>query len=504
MRHGARWRGLVPAALLVLLVPAVSVAQPAGLDRDLSGLDDEQEQIERELDQARVREGTAREQLDEITRELELAEAVEADTRAQLEQAEARLASATANAEAARTRLVEVTAALESAEAELDARRAQLDARVRAAFKYGGASFLEAFVGTQDIADFLNSNTYVASVLDGDKQLIADVTELLAAVEAQRAEALQLREEADREAAAAEQATAEIDAALAELEMLAATIRDRRVEQQQAMDALASDRSSLEDHLAGLEAESRRIESQLAAIARQQAQEEARQQAEAEAQRRAEQERIAAERRAAEEERRAEQERLEREAADACGNATAAAREALGDPEADVSQDPAVVDACGEVEQLPEPEVEEPAPSEPPPASGSDGAWVRPVPGAVTSPFGPRWGRNHNGVDLRGSVGTTVVASRPGTVVHVVSSCHPTNSFGCGGGFGNYVLVSHRGGMATIYAHLSSVSVGVGSQVASGQTVGAVGNSGSSYGAHLHFEVREGGAARNPCSYIRC
>jgi murein DD-endopeptidase MepM/ murein hydrolase activator NlpD len=101
-------------------------------------------------------------------------------------------------------------------------------------------------------------------------------------------------------------------------------------------------------------------------------------------------------------------------------------------------------------------------------------------------------------------VGTTVVASRGGTVVGVTSSCHPTSSFGCGGGFGNHVVISHDGGMGTVSAHLSSVSVGVGQQVGAGQPIGAVGNSGNSYGAHLHFEVREAGTPRDPCGYIAC
>ena len=73
-----------------------------------------------------------------------------------------------------------------------------------------------------------------------------------------------------------------------------------------------------------------------------------------------------------------------------------------------------------------------------------------------------------------------------------------------GGGFGNYVTVAHADGMATIYAHLSSVSVGTGQQVAAGTTIGGVGNSGNSYGPHLHLEVREAGIPREPCGYIPC
>lgn len=138
------------------------------------------------------------------------------------------------------------------------------------------------------------------------------------------------------------------------------------------------------------------------------------------------------------------------------------------------------------------------------PAARGDGSWQRPVPGRVTSPFGPRWGRNHNGIDLAGSVGTPVVASRGGLVVQGASACHPTNSWACGGGFGNYLTIAHDDGMASIYAHLSSVNVGIGQRVAAGATIGAVGNSGNSYGPHLHFETREAGVPRNPCNYVGC
>ncbi len=134
----------------------------------------------------------------------------------------------------------------------------------------------------------------------------------------------------------------------------------------------------------------------------------------------------------------------------------------------------------------------------------SSGGWTRPTSGRLTSSYGPRWGRNHNGVDLAGGVGSTVVASQAGTVVSVVTACHPTSSWGCGGGFGNYVTVSHPGGMATIYAHLSSVGVAVGRSVSAGQGIGGVGNSGNSYGPHLHFETRQAGTPTNPCGFITC
>jgi murein DD-endopeptidase MepM/ murein hydrolase activator NlpD len=105
---------------------------------------------------------------------------------------------------------------------------------------------------------------------------------------------------------------------------------------------------------------------------------------------------------------------------------------------------------------------------------------------------------------LAGSVGSPVVAARSGIVVTAISGCHPTSSWGCGGGFGNYITIAHNDGFATIYAHLSKLSVASGSIVSAGEQIGTVGNSGNSYGPHLHFETRQAGVPRNPCNYISC
>ena len=70
---------------------------------------------------------------------------------------------------------------------------------------------------------------------------------------------------------------------------------------------------------------------------------------------------------------------------------------------------------------------------------------------------------------------------------------------------GNYVMIDHGGGIVTLYAHLNSMSVGVGSSVSQGQTIGGVGNTGTVYGAdgvHLHFEVRVNGSTTDPLNYI--
>jgi murein DD-endopeptidase MepM/ murein hydrolase activator NlpD len=125
-------------------------------------------------------------------------------------------------------------------------------------------------------------------------------------------------------------------------------------------------------------------------------------------------------------------------------------------------------------------------------ATQSASGFIWPVSGAVVSPFGMRWGRMHEGIDIAAGSGTPIAAAASGTVISV----------GYMGGYGNLVVVDHGGGLATAYAHLSGYAVGSGQSVSQGQVVGYVGCTGHCYGPHLHFEVRVNGAAVDPLGYL--
>jgi murein DD-endopeptidase MepM/ murein hydrolase activator NlpD len=127
-----------------------------------------------------------------------------------------------------------------------------------------------------------------------------------------------------------------------------------------------------------------------------------------------------------------------------------------------------------------------------PTGAASAAGFVWPVHGILTSGFGWRWGRMHEGIDLAVSNGTPVVASAAGTVIVA----------GWMGGYGNLVVVDHGGGISTAYGHNTSVAVGVGQQVAQGQLIAYSGNTGHSTGPHVHFEVRINGAAVDPMGYL--
>lgn len=115
-----------------------------------------------------------------------------------------------------------------------------------------------------------------------------------------------------------------------------------------------------------------------------------------------------------------------------------------------------------------------------------------PSQGVVTSNYGWRWLRMHNGMDIAGPIGTPIKAAKEGRVVYS----------GWMGGYGYAVDIEHAGGVRTRYAHCSSLNVRVGEYVHRGQTIGAMGSTGNSTGSHLHFEVHVGGQAIDPRAYF--
>ena len=133
----------------------------------------------------------------------------------------------------------------------------------------------------------------------------------------------------------------------------------------------------------------------------------------------------------------------------------------------------------------------------------TSGIWGWPTisPYIVTSEFKYRWGRLHAGIDISGcGFGSPIYSIGEGTVTSVTSGC-PGQGYlgsGCGGGYGNAVFIDHGNGMVVKYAHLNTVNASIGQHVSRGTVVGTMGNSGSSSGTHLHFEVRVNGNPVNP------
>lgn len=127
----------------------------------------------------------------------------------------------------------------------------------------------------------------------------------------------------------------------------------------------------------------------------------------------------------------------------------------------------------------------------PPPKQGT-GSFIMPTRGSLSSRFGRRWGKTHEGIDLAARTGTAIKAADGGTVTFS----------GKKGNYGYMVEINHGGGFVTRYAHCSKLYVKKGDKVYKGQKIAAVGNTGRSTGSHLHFEVRKNGVPQNPYNYI--
>lgn len=128
-----------------------------------------------------------------------------------------------------------------------------------------------------------------------------------------------------------------------------------------------------------------------------------------------------------------------------------------------------------------------------PPSPIGTGEFSIPTSGSLSSRFGSRWGRRHTGVDLAAATGTNIYAADNGTVIYSAYN---------DGGYGYLIQIDHGNGLVTYYGHCSELLVPAGTVVAKGDLIAKVGNTGRSYGSHLHFEVRENGTPTDPLAYL--
>ena len=143
--------------------------------------------------------------------------------------------------------------------------------------------------------------------------------------------------------------------------------------------------------------------------------------------------------------------------------------------------------------QAPPPTIAPPTISSPSSVSApSSSGYIWPSCGSVTSEYGRRWGRMHEGLDIDDNRGGSIVAAKGGVVIFA----------GWSGGYGQMTLIDHGDGVVTAYAHQASIGVSRGQRVSQGQFIGVIGTTGSSTGTHLHFETRVNGSARNPRQFL--
>lgn len=130
------------------------------------------------------------------------------------------------------------------------------------------------------------------------------------------------------------------------------------------------------------------------------------------------------------------------------------------------------------------------------PIKGGGGPWIFPVSGPITGVFGEqRPGHIHAGVDIAAAEGTPIRAAANGRVALM-------QPVAASGGYGNYTCIQHTSTLASCYAHQVRFGTSVGANVKQGQVIGYVGNTGNSFGAHLHFEARINGVPVQPMNYL--
>jgi peptidoglycan hydrolase CwlO-like protein len=346
--------------------------------------------------------------------------------------------------EATKERIEELLAEIKLLEERIAERDELLKNRVRSMYKNGGSvNYMEVILGAQSFGDLINRISALNTITQQDHNILEiHHNEKMAVEEAK---------------VAMEQELTSLETQLAELEVLKATLEKQRKEKDRLMSKLEEQEGQLHADLGELEeideilaSQERAMKQELAAWQERQKQ-------------------LEAERKRLEEEQKRKQEEASRSGSTNANTST-----------------------------------ESSTPSNPTPAVTAEGQFMRPTTGAISSPYGRRWGKMHHGIDIgKGgrSGDVNVVAAEAGTVIRSYYS--PS--------YGNTVMISHNVNgqvITTLYAHLENRMVSDGQRVTKGQLLGYMGNTGQSFGAHLHFEVHEGpwnGAKSNsvnPLNYI--
>ncbi len=330
--------------------------------------------------------------------------------------------------------------------------------RLRAIYMAGSASDLEIVLGAKDFSDLIDKMNLVKSLSKYDQELIDQVNVKLAEIQVNK-DALMKDKDALTENEEALNADLEdLNKTLEENKDRLMNLKITQDDTKNMLNNLSDSKSELEDNIKKILEEQQR-EAQ-AAIKRQQE----------EAQKKAQQ----------------QQQQQEKQ-----------------DSSETKQEEPQQTEPVYEPD--PEP-VYEPDPVYDPDPVPSGGNYVWPAPGVyyISSPYHDTADRGyyHSGVDIAGPMYSTIVAADSGTVVATYSGCvhnwGKSGDCGCGGSYGNYVMIDHGNGKMTIYGHLSSVAVGAGSIVSKGTTIGYMGSTGHSTGPHLHFECRLNGDTYDP------
>ena len=257
---------MVPVVTTVATSTTPAAAQTStDLRTELERTSRERLAAERELARIRTEKGDARARYAAATRAYDAAKAELNAILASLAAATDELAASEESLAAAEAAYAEVSAEVAEAEEAYAAKVARFEARLVAAFKYGQVSLVEVVAGSRGIDDLIVSSTYVSNVVDADKKLVLEIEELLSSLQAQRARADALRDEADLERDRAEAAAVALERARSEQARVTADVESSRRVAAEALRELEADEKAITEHLDALARSSAEIERRLRA-----------------------------------------------------------------------------------------------------------------------------------------------------------------------------------------------------------------------------------------------
>lgn len=428
------------------LIAIVAVAALcAGLGMSLvAAQTDEIDDAKAQRDEIRARAAEWASALDPLVAENDELEAAVATLTANVETQQAELEGIRSALEQAERDVMIADEAIAEAEAEVAALRELIRARAVEAFIDPDDGVFEQVLSATDIGEAALRRAFIRSVSISDAELLDELRVAEAEVVDQREAAAAARDEVGLQLTAEAETLAELEVALADQQRLRDALEQRIADYNAEIDALEASDADVTARIQGLIADEAAREAAIAEAAR-----------------------VAAER-----------ERLARlQAEQEAARAAAAAQQSLATGEVTVAESTALGAEAFDSAPLP---------------ASAPSALAWPVGGVVTSPFGPRWGRMHEGIDIGAPTGSSIGAAAGGVVI----------SAGYDGGYGNAVIVDHGGGLVTLYGHMNEILTSTGAQVSTGQLLGTVGCTGSCTGPHVHFETRVNGIPYDPMAYL--
>ena len=360
--------------------------------------------------------------------------------------------------------------------------------RLRAMYVQGNDSLASALVGATDFYDLLSKYELMSRVANHDNDLVNTLKDKLETCNEKKAQLEKQQESLSKQQSDQQAKKDEFSAALMDLQDTYSETSDAQEQMEREKESLNADVSTLEKQNAELDAEEAEIKAAIAKAAEEQKrkEEEARKQKEAA-------EAAAAAQRQQEAQQQNNSSSNSNSNSNSSGNSNSNSNSSNNNSSSDNNNSNTTPSTDNNNSS----------------GGNSSAGFTWPCPGfyTISSGYESRWGTFHGALDIAGgNDGAAVVASRGGTVVVAVSGCPhnygKSSSCGCGGGYGNYVVIQHDGTYSTLYGHMASLTVSVGDTVSQGQTIGYVGSTGFSTGAHLHFEVRVNGSKVNPADYL--